>query len=411
MFNKLKIEGWRQFENINIEFHNHLTVLTGANGAGKTTILNLLSQHIGWNPQFVSSYQRDKTGISHYLGGLWGNIKNFIHSFKQLNSTQFGELEVENGHIIGLAIPKNISSGAYNVEIVNNRNQKGVFIHSNRPNFSYRQIKNIPLSILSREQIFAEYKNFMEIYIKDEYRDPDRSATTLIKSTLASLALFSEGTNAVISNPEASRLLNGYNDILKIVLPPSLGFKTIKFDNPEVMFETETGDFALDAVSGGISSLINITWQLFMFAPTNENFVALIDEPENHLHPALQKSLLGNLIKAFPNVQFVIATHNPFMITSQRDSKVYVLNYDNEHRVFSQELDHVNKAATSNEILRDVLGIETSLPFWAEDELKEIINKYSHIELSRKSLSNLKDEITKLGLEDYIPSTIAKVID
>lgn len=70
MFKRLKISDWRQFSNVDISFHPHLTVLTGANGAGKTTILNLLSQSTGWNPQFVSSYEKDKAGISKYFNSL-----------------------------------------------------------------------------------------------------------------------------------------------------------------------------------------------------------------------------------------------------------------------------------------------------------------------------------------------------
>lgn len=34
-FEKLNIEKWKQFENIEIDFHQQLTILTGANGAGK----------------------------------------------------------------------------------------------------------------------------------------------------------------------------------------------------------------------------------------------------------------------------------------------------------------------------------------------------------------------------------------
>ena len=70
MFKRLKISDWRQFSNVDISFHPHLTVLTGANGAGKTTILNLLSQSTGWDPQFVSSYEKDKAGISKYFNSL-----------------------------------------------------------------------------------------------------------------------------------------------------------------------------------------------------------------------------------------------------------------------------------------------------------------------------------------------------
>ena len=47
MFTRLSIKDWRQFSNIDIVFHVHLTVLTGANGAGKTTVLNLLSKSTG----------------------------------------------------------------------------------------------------------------------------------------------------------------------------------------------------------------------------------------------------------------------------------------------------------------------------------------------------------------------------
>lgn len=35
MYNNIKISNWRQFENIDINFDEHLTILTGANGAGK----------------------------------------------------------------------------------------------------------------------------------------------------------------------------------------------------------------------------------------------------------------------------------------------------------------------------------------------------------------------------------------
>lgn len=173
---------------------------------------------------------------------------------------------------------------------------------------------------------------------------------------------------------------------------------------------TDSGEFPIDAVSGGISSLINIAWQLYMFADRNEKFVAIIDEPENHLHPELQKNFLGNFIKAFPNVQFIIATHNPFMITSQKDSNVYVLNYNDEKKVYSQKLDYINKAGTSNEILRNVLGIESTMPTWAERELQNIIKKYSEKDLTNDSLSKLKVELNELGLGEYIPETISQIV-
>jgi len=40
MFKGFSLAHWRQFEAIELEFSDRLTVLTGENGTGKTTILN-----------------------------------------------------------------------------------------------------------------------------------------------------------------------------------------------------------------------------------------------------------------------------------------------------------------------------------------------------------------------------------
>jgi len=58
VFNRIRIANWRQFREVDIEFHDRLTVLTGANGAGKTTVLNLLSRHFGWQGTLVSTPKR-----------------------------------------------------------------------------------------------------------------------------------------------------------------------------------------------------------------------------------------------------------------------------------------------------------------------------------------------------------------
>lgn len=415
LFTRIKIEDWRQFSNIDISFHEHLTVLTGANGAGKTTVLNLLSKSTGWDPQFVSSYEKDDKGVIKYLNSLkkigrkifikWGPTYN-----TQSISNKLGELEFSDGTIGNLVLPDNIATGTYSIAIQGGKQERGVYVNSHRPNFPYKAVKSIPTSVATRQQIYNKYNEFNKTFVFDTFRNADKvSATSLIKETLASLAIFGYGNQSVVPNETARKLFEGYVNILKIVLPPKLGFESISVNIPEVILCTKTGNFPIDAVSGGISSIIDITWQLYMFADTSESFVALIDEPENHLHPELQKSFLGNLIKAFPNVQFIVATHNPFMITSQKDSNVYVLNYNEQNKVYSLKLDYVNRAGTSNAILRDVLGMDSTMPTWAAEELDNIIEKYSYCDLSQKNLASLREELSSIGLADYIPESIAQI--
>lgn len=99
------------------------------------------------------------------------------------------------------------------------------------------------------------------------------------------------------------------------------------------------------------------------------------------------------------------------MITAERDSNVFVLNYSEHNKVFSCQLDYINRAGTSNAILRDVLGIDSTMPIWAEKTLDNIVTKYSQTTLNNATLAALKQELTEIGLSDYIPVSIARVVE
>lgn len=43
--------------------------------------------------------------------------------------------------------------------------------------------------------------------------------------------------------------------------------------------------------------------------------VAIIDEIDQHLHPELEKVVLGRFMDTFPNLQFIVSTHSPLVLT------------------------------------------------------------------------------------------------
>ena len=49
---------------------------------------------------------------------------------------------------------------------------------------------------------------------------------------------------------------------------------------PEVILETGTGDFSLDAASGGIAALVDVAWQIHMRSRSDATFTVLMDEPK-----------------------------------------------------------------------------------------------------------------------------------
>src|SRR5262249_29735968 len=145
-----------------------------------------------------------------------------------------------------------------------------------------------------------------------------------------------------------------------------------------------------------------------------KRFVVVYDEPENHLHPQLQRALFRNLTSAFPDVQFIAATHSPFIVSSLKDSNVYVLRYQSvdspettEHsRVVALKLDYINRAGNASEILRQVLGLPTTLPEWVEFDLSKIIASYEGHNLSGETLEQLKEDLRRAGLSELYPEAL-----
>lgn len=425
MFKELSLHGWRQFRRVDIEFHPRLTVLTGANGAGKTTILSLASRHFGWSSAYISTpiARKKDAGLS-YSSDFWDDWddesipwrSSGIQSGAQTKRIEergprqeIGMLSYTNGQRAELSVPVDGTGYSYDIQVANQQGVEGLHIPSHRPVYSYQQVQSIPVVPRRRNDAFQQYIQL----IRTRYQGGHTQWTPqyYMKETLIALANFGYGNQAVEADPESAKTFEEFQDVLRRMLPPKLGFIRLKVRTPEIVLETRTGDFSIDALSGGAAAVIDLAWQVFMFQPADKSFVATLDEPENHLHPELQRRILSDLLTAFPTVQFVVATHSPFIVGSVPASNVYVLTYDESNKVVSTLLDTVNKAGSANEILRDVLGLEFTMPVWVEDQLERIVNKFADIDFSNQAMGDLRREMKELGLDRHTAATIARLAE
>jgi predicted ATP-binding protein involved in virulence len=65
--------------------------------------------------------------------------------------------------------------------------------------------------------------------------------------------------------------------------------------------------------------------------------LVLLDEIDLHLHPSLQRTLVPRLREALPNVQFIVTTHSPLVLSSFDRNEIVALDRDAEGGV--RELD------------------------------------------------------------------------
>jgi energy-coupling factor transporter ATP-binding protein EcfA2 len=119
-FKRITINGWQQFRKIDLQFHDRLTILTGANGSGKTTILRFLARHFGWDFQYLRTpYKNRVTGFNYLISFLRGPDKFNI-----------GTIEYDSGRKTNIRLPPEEQSqqAIYNLSIETPEQTSGFFI-------------------------------------------------------------------------------------------------------------------------------------------------------------------------------------------------------------------------------------------------------------------------------------------
>jgi hypothetical protein len=416
-FVNLRIEGWRQFGAIDIELHPQLTVITGTNGAGKSTLLNIFSGHFGYHRQLLATPLRESSGGYRYMTGVVEFLRKAF-SNSQPNMNTVGDLTYTNGTRAMAQVPA-AGTVQYSLSLSNQQPVQGFHVPSHRRMPTYQTVGNIPTQPMLPEQAYNHFNSEMTSAYQGSHTG--LSSTYRIKEALLSMAVFGPGTQYVQRNDVLLKTFEGFSETLRQLLPEEIGFIEISIRSPDVVLVTRSGEFLIDAASGGLMVLVDLAWQIYMFSLKEPSFVVTIDEPENHLHPSMQRTLMSNLIRAFPRVQFIVATHSPFIVSALRDARVYVLQYD-EHVspnpstnavpmqtrfISSVRLDSVNRAGTASQILRDVLGLPTTYPEWVFQGIDTIIKRYQGRPFNENLLTSLRKDLHESGYGDLYPDALS----
>lgn len=393
---RLVVKRWRQFNEIDLDLGSRLTILTGENGTGKTSLLSLVGQSFGLGLNFLGTPTRDKNGFS------------FRHSNKTSDGNdgafeQFGFITFQSGagSRIGTRQWGYATDPSFSPELLPYRNLPGLYLDATRVIGPYQRLDSMPARFTPAKEIASNYQQ----QVRNMWTPNAlvKSPALMIKEALVAAAMYGEGNSAVVGDPVAARVWKGFQEVLHLIFPTSLGFHGLQVDQGEIVIRTQSGNFALEASSGGLAALVTLSWQIYLHQFDSPNtFTVCFDEPENHLHPSMQRTLLPALLKAFPTVNFVVATHSPFIVTSMKEASIYALRRDANGFVSSSKIDLHTQIVTADEVLSEVLGVDVTMPLWAENELTNLISSFT-AQNARFDLQGLMNQLDNAGLRISMP--------
>ena len=142
----------------------------------------------------------------------------------------------------------------------------------------------------------------------------------------------------------------------------------------------------------------------YSFDSSSLVYVDGIDEIEMHLHPAWQWKIVGALQNTFPKVQFIIATHSPIVLSSAKDSSLYLMKSVDEVKI----LDNVY-GYKINDVLAFSQG-STDMPeeisAWY-DKVEKLLDPYN-----ARGLAELqKDVAAEYGNDSQVTKSINDFIE
>ena len=169
---------------------------------------------------------------------------------------------------------------------------------------------------------------------------------------------------------------------------------------------TQGKTFKFTEMSDGFAAVLEIIIDLILKMQRKDTLtrayqqegIVLIDEVETHLHLELQRLVLPLLTQLFPNIQFIVTTHSPFVLNSIHNA----VAFDLEHQQLVDDLTEYSYES----LAEGYFGVRTSSSY-AEmqlDKLKKLLEKETLLSSEKSELKSLINDF------DKIPEVVSPLI-
>ena len=387
--NNIHINQVRHLKDINISLEKdaypHL-MITGKNGSGKTSLLNAIADHIERIANDIhKEFENYEKRIEYWENELKNNPQNILSTEQSLqwNKDQyklfFGEIILTFRDVDTLI--KKYQEGNFII----------AFYKAQRTIKKLQETKNPTKPTLQHkwginQPAIQEFLNFLsDLKIQEALARNEKLETEANK--INEWFVNFEQRLGKIFQDEKLKLAFNYKDY---------SFKIV----------TDGKEFKFTELSDGFAAVLDIIVDLILKMQDKNELtrayeregIVLVDEIETHLHLELQKVIMPLLIEIFPNIQFIVTTHSPFVLSSLSNA----VAFDLEHQQVIEDLTEYSYES----LAEGYFGVKTASSYieMQLNRLKELLEKETLSSSEKSELKHLNSDF------EEVPEIVSPVI-
>ena len=330
---KLELKNFRGFDELVIDFpegESGLAVFVGVNGSGKSSILDGIKIGLKVIQEGLKKSENERLGS-------WIEEDDIRIVANEIGSKT--SYEKQNDHRI--AISSNLDGKEISWHLhKNGGNKDDVTTVTNKLRSETSEGSKNELPILlyySALRYWPKNKDKIELYPigsrLDTYIDclNPRISTQILYEWFKRMMFIQFESDDGELPIELKEVRNAITEGLKSLRRFSNKKISIKFSVKNDEIEINTGDGKIELfrlLSDGLRITLgmigDIAYRMSEINPhigNNSKGVVLIDEIDLHLHPSWQREIIPVLRKVFPNIQFIVTTHSPQVLSTLKKEK------------------------------------------------------------------------------------------
>lgn len=399
---KLSLKNFRCYENLDIDFKERTTLLVAVNGQGKTTILD--SIRIALWP-YISQFDLARTKYADPANTI---TIDDVRTIKKLNE---GNLEMARQLPSSITVTcdfedKKITwkrlrdSEARRSQTKDDGHTKKLKEYASNMQKNIRNFEQDPITL----PVFGYYgtgRLWKEKRLTEDKKDKRNSIDTRIRTfayqdCLDPASSFKQFEDWFIAEykqdleekilamqeglPIPSTINNTIHAVREAVnsILETVGWKNLTYHQKYQSLTLEHDDYGImkmsqlsDGIKNMIAMIADIAYRCVLLnghlgqdAAKKSKGLVMVDEIDMHLHPEWQQIVISSLEKAFENIQFILTTHSPQVLTTVNSNSIFIIENGQKY-----DAPLGSQGAESSRLLKRIFHVD---------------NRPKHVEITKK---------------------------